>query len=163
MVRKTLMASVVSALLLGAIVWSDVASAAPVPPPGPGTAAASVKVLAIRATKEDKDYMDPALATLAEELRRTAGGFNAFRLLMQAPRTIPFGETQSITLVEGYEVRVKPIQASDDTIELAISVGRGEAGKGGLSTTLRIRKGKYMLLAGWKLKEGNLLVAVSAR
>jgi hypothetical protein len=155
------------ALVLAAIGGAWAAGAA-LAAEGEKPADASITVLAIRAAKEDKPYIDPALKALAEDLKKTAASYNAFRLLMQVPRSVAFGETKDVPLVEGYTLRVRPVQEKDDTIELALTMVLAdkdpkEKPREILSTTLRIRKGKYMLLGGWRLKEGTLLTAVSAR
>ena len=61
---------------------------------------------------------------------------------------------------------MKHVGAAEETIELAIAMARTEEGgkvREVFSTTLRLKKGKYMLLGGWKLKDGTLLTAISAR
>lgn len=156
-----------AALILGAMVWSGAGAAALAAESGKPNEA-SITVLAIRAAKEDKPFVDPALKALADDLKKTASSFNAFRLLMQVPRSVAFGDAKDIPLVEGYTLRVRPVKEKDETIELALTMllaGKDpkEKPREILSTTLRIRKGKYMLLGGWRLKEGALLIAVSAR
>jgi hypothetical protein len=152
-------------ILAGAVLLGGLASAA-LAAPKDAPPSASVTVLAIRAAKEDREHMDPALAALADDLKKTASQFNAFRLLMQVPRSIAMADSQDLPLVEGYLLRVKHVGAAEETIELVIAMVRTEEGgkaREVFSTTLRLKKGKYMLLGGWKLKEGTLLTAISAR
>jgi len=174
MMLRTFLACAVSVLVLGALWCAQAGTFAATPPPPPppslppgggdvkpAAAAAAVKALAVRASKEDKDFMDPALAAMAESLRRSAQGANSFRLLMQVPQTVPFGQVGTLVLVEGYQLRVQPVKAQGDTIEMILTMVQGS--RDILRTTIVLRKGKYMLLAGCPLKEGTLLTAISAR
>ncbi len=168
--QRTFLACAVSVLVLGALVYGQsgaLAAAPPPPPPPPGgdvkpaAATAAVKALAILASKEDKDYMDPNLAAMAGSLRRSARGANSFRLLVQVPQTVPFGQVGTLALVEGYVLRVQPVKAQGDTIKMILTMVHES--KDIMRTTIELPKGQYMLLAGCPLKEGTLLTAVSAR
>ena len=165
----------VAALVLGAMVCAQAGTFAATPPPPPAPPAlppgggdvkpaastATIKALAVLASKEDKDFMDPALASLAQGLKRSAPTANSFRLLMQVPQAVPYGQTGLLPLVEGYLLRVQPVKSQGETIEMVLTMLQGS--KEIVRTTIVLTKGKYMLLAGCQLKGGTLLTAVSAR
>jgi len=129
---------------------------------------ASVKValLGIKATKEDKEHIDPKLEPIADELKRSQ--FNCFRLASSDTRNIPVGRMSELPLVEDHALQVQPDKVEDETVQLTLTwvqYVRDPAGKRTMETlqkmTLTIRRGKYLLSGGWKLKEGALLGAVA--
>lgn len=127
--------------------------------------AVTFTILGIRATNEAKEHIDPALAAIADELRRSK--FNSFRLVVSDTRGVPMQGTWELPLAEGYAVRVQPERESGDNVKYVLTWLGGDKAAGRSREIMRvpmeIRKGKYFLTGGWKLKEGALLAAIAAK
>ncbi|HUU11774.1 MAG TPA: hypothetical protein VM431_14710 [Phycisphaerae bacterium] len=130
--------------------------------------AISVTFLGIRATKETSEHVDPALRPIADELRRSK--YNCFRLAINDTRSVALGRTWELPLVEDYAVRIQPNKETDESVQLVLSWIHYEKGKDGkrkpralLKVPMTLRKGKYLLSGGWKLKEGGLMGAVAVK
>ena len=121
--------------------------------------AITVTVLGIHATTEPTEHIDPALQPIADELRRSS--YNCFRLVASATRRIAVGETSEFAMVEGYALHIRPEKVDEDSLRLTITwVQEGRILQ---RMTLALRKGKYFLSGGWRLKEGAILGAVAAQ
>jgi len=151
-----------------AVAWAWTAVAAAAQPGGPPRETSVVTVLGIRATTEGKEHIDPPLVPIADELRRSK--YNSFRVVARDSRGIPLGETAELPLVEEYALRIQPEKAAEDNIQLTLSwvqYVKDSSGRRQASVlqrmTLVIRRGKYFLSGGWKLREGALLGAVATQ
>lgn len=129
----------------------------------------NVTIIGIHATKEAKPFIDPALKAISAELRKRAVGYNSFRLLVNLTRTVAIGKTWECPMKEDYARQVQPIKSEADkaTIRLLwiryVVSGRKRKAQEKEKLTLSIRKGKYFLSGGWKLKKGVLLGAVAVQ
>ncbi len=129
----------------------------------------NVTVIGIHATKEVKPFIDPALKAIAAELRKRAVGYNSFRLVVNVTRTVAIGKTWECPMKEDYARQVQPIKSEADkaTVRLLwihyVGAGRKRKAQEREKLTLSIRKGKYFLSGGWKLKKGVLLGAVAVQ
>jgi hypothetical protein len=130
--------------------------------------AVSVTLLGIRATNEAKPYIDPALKAIEAELKGFK--FNSFRIVANDTRSVPVGKAWELPMIEGYARRVEPEKTDGHKVTLGLSwiqytttpEGKRE-GRVCERLSLTIRKGKYLLSGGWKLKEGALLGAVAVK
>lgn len=152
--------------LLAAFVLTQAAGAAP--RSGPSQDTVAVTILGVRATKETNEHVDPPLRPIADELKRSK--YNCFRLAVSDTKNVTLGETWELPLIEDYAVRIQPEKETADTVRLVLSWIRYEKAKDGkrrprtlLKVPLAIRKGKYLLSGGWKLKDGALLGAVAVQ
>ncbi len=130
--------------------------------------AVSVTIFGIRATNEAKPYVDPALKAIEAELKGFK--FNSFRIVANDTRSVPVGKAWELPMIEGYARRVEPEKIDGGKVTLGLSWiqytttpdGKRE-GRVCERLSLVIRKGKYLLSGGWKLKEGALLGAVAVK
>ena len=119
----------------------------------------TVTVLGIHATTEPNEHIDPALRPIADELRRSP--YNCFRLIASDTRRIPLGETSKFAMIEGYALHVHPQKVAEDNVQLTITwVREGQILQ---RMAITLRKGKYFLSGGWRLKEGALLGAIAVQ
>jgi len=141
-------------------------------PPGSGrpsgpAASVSITVLGIHATNEAKENIDPSLLPIADELRRSR--FNSFRLIVNETRSVPMSTLSEVMMAEDYALHVQPSRQTDDKVSLVLSWVRYDkvGGKSQMRVlqrmSLEIRKGKYLLSGGWRLKEGALVGAIAVR
>lgn len=147
-----------------------VAAAAPAgaPKAEPPKEAVSVTILGIRATNEEKPYIDPALKAIEAELKGFK--FNSFRLVVNDTRSVAIGKSWELAMVEGYARRVEPQKVDGNKVTMNVSWIKYTTGKDGKREgqvperlSLTIRKGKYLLSGGYELKEGRLLGAVAVK
>jgi len=161
-------AAVRAALVLAAAVASVAAasraSAAETKPPP----AATISILAIQASTEDKPACDKELAPIQSALAKS--GHNTFRLILRDARAVPYGTAWQREMAEGYSLSITAEEATANDVKLALVWTRTEKDKDGNPKVaelqrlpLTIRKGKYFLSGGWKLKKGALLAAVSVQ
>jgi len=134
------------------------------PPPMPVT----VTILGIRATSEPTPTIDAELAPIANELRSSK--FNSFRLAARGTQTVAVGDTASLSMIEGYSLRVQPEKVAADRVTMVLTwLQTDRDAAGGPQTrvlarvSMQIARGKYLLWGQWKLKEGALLGAVAVR
>jgi len=129
----------------------------------------NVTVIGIHATKEPKAFIDPALKAIAAELGKRAVGYNSFRLVANETSSVAVGKTWECEMVEDYARQVQPIKVEADKatvrvlwIQYVVKEEKRRAQERE-KLTLSIRKGKYFLSGGWKLKQGVLLGAVAVQ
>jgi hypothetical protein len=133
------------------------------PPPTPQESLV-ISLLGIKATKETKPQIDPALQPVADALPMSK--YNSFRLIVSDARTVAVGSSATFPLTEGYSIRVDVEKASSEIAQITISWIRAEAGAKApppKAMKITIRKGKYFLSGGWELKEGALFAAVAVK
>jgi len=155
-------------LAAGALVVVMLAAAVEAAPPPPAAAeAVSVAVLGIRATKESKPQTDPALQSVADELRMTK--FNSFRLIVSDTRQVRVGGGMDVSLVEDYALHVEVEKASPESTQIVLVWMRVEKDAQGKPQArplkrvqMTIRKGKFFLSGGWELKDGAALFGAVA-
>jgi hypothetical protein len=144
----------------------------PTAPTTPTTPAARtvtpVTVLGIKATNEDKPFIAPALQPIAKELARSS--FNSFRVTTSDAKIVPAGGETLVPMDEGYSMRIRVEKDAGDAVTMTVSWQRTDImPDGGTQTRLLqrmqivLRKGRYFLSGGWKLKDGALWAAVSAQ
>jgi len=127
----------------------------------------SITVMGIRATNEPKENIDPTLMPIADELRRLK--FNSFQMIVNDTRSVAMTNTWEVPLVEGYALQIQPLRQSDDKASLILTwiryerVGDKIQARALGRTVFEIRKGKYLLLGGWRLKEGALVAAIAVK
>ncbi|MBM4017362.1 MAG: hypothetical protein FJ288_03395 [Planctomycetes bacterium] len=124
-------------------------------------------VLGIRATKESKPQTDPALQSVADELRMTK--FNSFRLIVSDTRQVRVGGGMDVSLVEDYALHVEVEKASPESTQIVLVWMRVEKDAQGKPQArplkrvqMTIRKGKFFLSGGWELKDGAALFGAVA-
>ena len=129
----------------------------------------NVTVIGIHATKEAKPFIDPALKAIALELGKRAVGYNSFRLVANKTSSVAVGKTWECPMTQDYARQVQPIKIEADKatvrllwIQHVVKEGKRRAQERE-KLTLSIRKGKYFLSGGWKLKKGVLLGAVAVQ
>jgi hypothetical protein len=144
-------------------------------PPGPGPAlpvvpphgAVSVTVFGIRASNEPQENIDPPLQPIGDELRRSR--FNSFRVVVNDTRSVAMSQTWDVAMIEDYALLVQPLKETDDTVNVILSwvkyekVGGRPQARVLSRMSMVIRKGKYFLSGGWRLKEGALMAAVAVK
>ncbi len=162
--RATIRAAAMLAAVGGLLFAAAAAPAAEEKPPP----TAEITILAIHGTQEKEPHCDKALLPIKELLARV-GGYNSFRLIRAETRDVPYGETHTRTLVEGYTLLVKPESLSADKIKLLWTLVVDEKDEKGETkrtikkrTSFSIRRGAYLLDGSWKLKKGALLLATRA-
>jgi hypothetical protein len=157
------MMSALAALLVWLVPTEAAEKAAPAPQ------SLNVTVIGIHAKKEPKPFIDPALKAIAAELGKRAVGYNTFRLLVSKTSTVALGKTWECPMTENYARQVEPITVEADkaTVRLRwiqyVVKQKTRKAQEREKLTLSIRKGKYFLSGGWKLKEGVLLGAVAVQ
>jgi len=128
-----------------------------------------VTLIGIHAKKETKPFIDPALKAIAAELGKRAVGYNSFHLIANETSRVAVGKTWECPMAEEYARQVQPLKIETDKATVRVLwvqyVGSGAKRKAEEreKLTLSIRKGKYFLSGGWKLKEGVLLGAVAVQ
>jgi hypothetical protein len=142
----------------------------PAPPgyrPGGPSPSVSITVVGIRATNEPKENIDPSLLPIANELRRSR--FNSFQLVVNDTRSVPMTTSWEVMMVEDYALQIQPMRQTDDRVFLVVSWVRYEQVGGKLQArplqrmSFEIRKGKYLLSGGWRLKQGALMAAIAVK
>jgi len=138
-------------------------------PSGPGRTSqpVSITVMGIHATNQPKESIDPILLPIADELRRLK--FNSFALVVNDTRSVAMTSTWEVPLTEGYALQIQPLRQTDDKAALILNwiryerVGDKIQAKALGRTMFEIRKGKYLLQGGWRLKEGVLMTAIAVK
>jgi len=127
----------------------------------------AVTIFGIHATNAEKPHVDPALAAIAEQLKRYK--FNSFRVVAKETRSVALGKQWELPMLEGYCRRVLPTEAHEDRVKMEVAwVQYVEDEKGKRKTRIHERmvmfigKGKYLLTAV-KLKEGALVGALAVQ
>lgn len=164
-----LAAAMIAAMAGSAPAAATTPVAAPVPVRAAAPQGVTVTVMGIRATKDPTENVDPPLQPIVDELRRS--NFNSFRLVANDTRSVPVGTPADFPLIEDYALRIQPERDTDETVRLTLSwiqAGRDASGKPTPARvlqrlTLDLRKGKYFLSGGWKLKEGALIGAIAVK
>jgi hypothetical protein len=162
----------IALLFVAATLLPAFAHAAPAAP-APGAPAAenpsvSVTVLGIRATAEEKPHVDADLQPIADELKRSK--FNSFKLVARDTRPVVVGAATEFALVEDWALRVKADAAQADKVRITVTwicytkgADGQRKGEVKLEVPMELRKGKYFLSGGWKLKDGSLMGAVAVK
>lgn len=121
----------------------------------------NVEVKTILATK-DHDRVDPKLARLAEELKKTFR-FTGFELRGQASKSSPIGKAAAFSLPDPYKLEVTPVERKNGAVSLEIAIfeKKGKEWKQKLKTKVTISKGKDQLLGGLPTQGGQLVLAIS--
>jgi hypothetical protein len=148
----------------------------PVGPTGPAVTPTSapsrdpvqVTILGIKATNEDKPSIAPSLQPIAKELARSS--FNSFRETVSDSRDVAAGGDVTVPMDEAYALRIHLDKDSGDSVTLTLLWQRSEVLSDGRMQTrllqrmqIVLRKGRFFLSGGWKLKDGALWAAVSAQ
>jgi hypothetical protein len=127
----------------------------------------SVTLLGIHATNEEKAHVDPALASIAEHLKRYK--FNCFRLVVRKTQAVRLGKRWELPMLEGYCRRVQPTESHKDRVKMEVAWVQYVKGKDGKRKphvhermVMLIGKGKYLLTAV-KLKKGALVGALAVK
>jgi hypothetical protein len=125
----------------------------------------AVTMLGIHATNQEKPQVDPALKSIAEQLKRYK--FNSFRLVVKETRTVPLGKHWELPLLEGHCRRVLPTEMHKDRVKMEVAWIQYVKDKDGKKKphvhermVMLIGKGKYLLTAV-KLKKGALVGALA--
>jgi hypothetical protein len=164
--RQALGRAALAVMVLAAVAASAALAAEPPKNEGGDEKGVSVTILGIHATNEKEPHVDPALKAIAEHLKGFK--FNSFRLIAKETRSVAFGKTWELAMLEGYARHVQPLEAADDRVKIVaawIQYVKDKEGKPKPHVrekhVMVIRKGKYLLSGGWKLKTGALLGAVA--
>jgi len=129
--------------------------------------AVAVTILGIHATNEEKPHVDPALAPIAEHLKRYE--FNSFRLVVRETRSVALGKQWELPMREGYCRRVRPTGTDEQRVKMEVAWVQYVKGEDGRRKehvrermVLFLGKGKYLLTAV-RLKKGALVAAIAAK
>jgi len=150
---------VTALLVLGLVGWAAASPAF--------AESVTFKILAIRATNEEKPHIDPELEPLKNDLARS--GYNSFHVAAKQRVTAEMGESTEVALIEDFAVRLEPQEQTDTGVKLLATMIHYEKDKDGKRiarvlerATMTIRKGKFLLRGGWGLKKGVLITLVAA-
>ncbi len=121
-------------------------------------AAVRAEIVVIHATvSQGKPYVDPALAPLADLLRKSFGSrFTAFRHLSSSVLSLPFGQPQSARLPNERELTLTLKGSDGRYLDVLMELQ-------GLRTTVRIRDGGMFFQAGHAFQGGMLVLAITVR
>lgn len=131
-----------------------------------GKAAFNVAILAIRASSDNAE-VSPELKPIADQLRKKYK-FTGYRLERQATERVAANQDVSKPLPADYTAKVTPLAGDEKSVELKVEIWRKVAGKDELrvNTKIKVDRGKYAFLGGWKFEENGedvLIVAISAK
>jgi hypothetical protein len=155
MSRQCLMAMVI----LGLVGWAAASPAF--------AESVTFKVLAIRATNEEKPHIDPELEPVKDAL--TLFHYNSFRVAAKQRVAAETGKTTEVALIEDFAVRLEPQEVTEKGVKVVATMIHYEKDKDGKRiarvlerASMTIRRGKFLLRGGWGLKEGVLVTLVAA-
>lgn len=119
-----------------------------------------IQVLAIRATNKNTE-ISPELKEIADELKKQFK-FTGFKLEKRATGSAGIDEAFKTPLFEGWEARVTPKENDTKRVKLQIEIAKGKDKPD--SATVTVPLGKFQLMGGQKLENGDsLIVAVAGR
>ncbi len=119
-----------------------------------------IQVLAIRATNKNTE-ISPELREIADELKRQFK-FTGFKLERRATGSVGIDEAFRTPLLEGWEARVTPKENDTKRVKLQIEIAKGNEKPD--SATVTVPLGKFQLMGGQRLENGDsLIVAVAGR
>jgi len=153
-----------AALLAGLVL--TVAHATPAEADDQDPQAVAVTILGIHATNEAEPHIAPALAAVAEQLKRYK--FNSFRLVVRQTRSVALGKAWELPMRGGYCRRVRPTGTEEQRVKMEVAWVQYVKDEDGRRKervrermVLYLGKGKYLLTAV-KMKGGALVAAVAA-
>lgn len=123
-----------------------------------------LQVWAIRATTRNKE-ISPELKSIAELLKKHAK-YTGFKLEARRSGSAELEQKFSAPLVGPYHVEITPKSHDGKRVQFQLTLLRVEDKKKTpvLNTTVTLNEGKFQLIAGPELDQGDvLIIAVSAR
>lgn len=118
-------------------------------------ARADIDVVVIHATKAGA--VDPALAGLANTLKRAFKGYVGFQKLDEQRAALDEGASHTLTLANGSELAYRFVGTdADGFLQVHIEVG-------GLRSTVRVKDGGTFFQAGRGYKDGMIVLAFRAK
>lgn len=124
----------------------------------------AIQVWVIRATQSNS-RISPRLKPLAEKLKKSFK-FTGYELSGTKSETVRVGKPMRGDLLGPYKLSVTPQSRTKGHVELKIAVTKRKGNKdiNMLNTSVRLAVGRFQLLGGWRLGDGEvLIVAVSGK
>ena len=150
---------VTALLVLGLMGWAGAAPAL--------AESVSLKVVSIRATNEEKPHVDPELESVKDAL--TLFHYNSFHVATKQRVTAKIGESIEVALIEDFAARLEPEKVAEKSVKVVATTILYEKNKEGKRVgrvleraSMTVRKGKFLLRGGWRLKKGVLITLVAA-
>ncbi len=124
-----------------------------------GSDTVQLQVLAIQATTKNKD-ISPQLKQIAAQLKKQFK-YTGFKLVGRSTGAAKLSATHTAKLPGGYEMKLTPLKREATRIQIKIEVTQVQHGKRSikLRTTVWLTPGKTMLVGGWQLSGGDVLIA----
>ena len=124
----------------------------------------TVQVWTIRATKaNDKvsEKLKPLAKALAKDFR-----FTGYQLAGTDSQEMSMNQGGDFKLLGPYDMTITPQKRTDShaTLKIVVTARKDKKKVPKLNSTVRLKRGKFQLMGGWKLSGGDvLIVAISAK
>ncbi len=103
--------------------------------------------------------MDPALSSIRNQLQ-SMFTYSSYRMVDRLGRTLNVGETGDFKLPGNRSMRVTPVPSEGTRVRLAVQIMEGD--RNILTTTLGLKRGGMVLVAGPTYQKGVLILIISA-